>query len=152
MEQCGFRSSSRLMGLIVFGTRPAFSTTSYFQVPPNAVDSTLPNDGGVVALCSLPVSVLPALCEPLNQRMDMSPLAEKEHKQMHLCIRSGLPPQPHEVPNCLLRTHGSSAWLDPPQLHTTGLHLPFTHSHLEPACIAASENIYRGCSLWRDEV
>lgn len=53
----------------------------------------------------------PALCEPVNHRIDMSLSSQSEHKQMHRRARSGSslrgisphsPPQPQKVPAILL--------------------------------------------------
>lgn len=90
--------------------------------------------------------LLPVLCEPVNHRTVMSLPSQNERKHASLrliwAIAWGFPPQPHKVPNHLLKTHGSSAWLDP-KFNTTGLRLQITNLHLAPAGLAATEAVYR---------
>lgn len=85
--------------------------------------------------------------------MSLSSQNERKHASPHLiwAITWGFPPQPHKVPNHLLKTHSSSAWLDP-KFNTIGLRLQITNLHLAPAGLAATEAVYRGCSLWDDVV
>lgn len=92
--------------------------------------------------------LLPVLCEPVNHRtvMSLPSQNERKHASPRLIWAITSSPATQGIPNHLLKTHGSSAWLDP-KFNTTGLRLQITNLHLAPAGLAATEAIYRGCLL-----